>query len=72
MQTQRRVERQAKAVAAVPGFVVEFRVGPDAQGPQKCLVCQRPFTRGEAWKRYSSPPDSKLGSYIIGIHDCCS
>jgi hypothetical protein len=50
---------------------IQFMIGPNPKGPQRCLRCRQPFKQGEAWQRYTSPPDPIHGSYAIGIHDRC-
>ncbi len=46
-------------------------VGPLPKGPKRCFKCGKPFKLGEAWRRYTSPPDKEFGSYSIGIHEAC-
>jgi hypothetical protein len=46
-------------------------VGPTAKGPKRCFKCGKPFKPGEAWRRYTSPPDPQYGSYSFGVHEKC-
>ncbi len=50
---------------------IQFLVGPSPKGPKLCLRCRQPFKKGEAWQRYTSPPEPRSRSYAIGIHDRC-
>ncbi len=50
---------------------VENRVGPSPDGPKLCMHCHKPFAKGEAWQRLTSPPDPEFGSYTVGIHEKC-
>ncbi len=49
----------------------ERRVGPSSDGPRICINCHKPFAKGEAWTRMTSPADPEFGSYAIGIHCRC-
>ncbi len=51
--------------------LIEFRSGPHPKGPAKCFKCGKPFKKGEAWRRLTSPADPELGAYVIGIHASC-
>jgi hypothetical protein len=44
--------------------------GSSPNGPRWCLHCCKSFQKGEAWRRYTSPPDPTCNSYSYGIHDC--
>ncbi len=60
---------EGKALLAQGGLVL--MVGPSPKGPQRCLHCGQPFKPGEAWRRYTSPPDAEFGQYSVGIHEKC-
>lgn len=50
---------------------LEFMTGPSSKGPKRCLHCHKPFKKGEAWQRHTSPADRTYGAYTIGIHTKC-
>ncbi len=54
----------------VQGSMV-LMVGPSPKGPKRCLHCHKTFKPGEAWRRYTSPPDPEFGQYSVGIHETC-
>ena len=59
-------------VEAVKIVTVEYLMGPDQRGPDKCLHCQLLFQEGEVWRRYTAPPDPEYGTYSIGVHNACA
>jgi hypothetical protein len=63
--------QKESAVDTTKATAIEFRVGPDARGPRRCLHCGQDFKPGETWKRVTSAVDPELGAYSFGIHDAC-
>lgn len=51
---------------------MQLLVGPMPKGPRRCIKCGKEFKNGEAWRRYTSPPDPEFGSYSVGVHEKCN
>ncbi len=47
--------------------VIEFKYGPDKNGPQHCLCCRRPFVVDD-FRQMSWDPQHV---YAVGIHTIC-
>ncbi len=58
--------------SATKVITIEYLIGPDAKGPQRCIHCYRHFRQGEMWRRYIAPPDPECGTYSFGVHDACA
>ncbi len=61
---------EGKTTSVQGGMVL--MIGPSPKGPKRCLHCHQPFKAGEAWRRYTSPPDPQFGAYSVGIHEKCA
>lgn len=48
-------------------YMIEFKNGPDRQGPKYCLHCHRPFLLGEPWQLSWDPEHV----YAVGTHNRC-
>jgi hypothetical protein len=47
--------------------LVQCKTGPDARGPRLCLKCQKPFQKGERWRKVWDADHV----YAVGIHFSC-
>lgn len=72
MVMKRTAKKKRQVTDLSQAAVIEFLVGKNPRGPAKCIKCRKPFKRGDAWRRLTSPPDKEFGSYSIGVHQKCS
>ena len=57
---------------AVKLVTIEYLLGPDEQGPERCIHCHGLFGEGDVWRRITAPPDPEFGTYSVGVHDACA
>ena len=65
-------QQTTTTVEATKIVTVEYLMGPDEKGPERCIHCYRLFQEGEVWRRYTAPPDPECGTYSIGVPDACA
>jgi hypothetical protein len=58
---------QAELATSQVPTLIEYKSGPDTNGPARCLKCLEPFKDGESWQKVWDPEHQ----YAIGIHSAC-